>query len=79
MARVRIIFRAPPRKIGSFLSGHWPFGSFWQAISEPGWTRRQKAPLGVFTKTELRAFFFDLDPTGSQAKKNLLAAGCLVP
>ena len=28
-----------------------PFWSFWPAVSEPGWTRRQKAPLGVLLKS----------------------------
>ena len=38
---------------GSFWS-FWPkqpFWSFWPAISEPGWTRRQKVPLGVMLKS----------------------------
>ena len=31
--------------------GHWGyFWSFWPAISEPGWTRRQKVPLRVLLK-----------------------------
>ena len=25
--------------------------SFWRAISEPGWTRRKKIPLGVLLKS----------------------------
>ena len=31
-----------------------PFWSFWLAISEPGWTRRQKVPLGVMLKVVWR-------------------------
>ena len=42
-----------PGLLGHF--GHFwpkqPFWSFWPAISEPGWTRRQKAPLGVLLKS----------------------------
>ena len=43
------------------------------AISEAGWTSRNKVPLGVLlksTRPELRAVLFELDPTGSRAKQS---------
>ena len=49
--------KSPPKSLiienQAYCLGHFghfgqnsPFGLFWLAISEPGWTRRQKAPLG---------------------------------
>ena len=49
------------RKPGLLGRSFWPFWpkqpflSFWPAISEQGWTRRQKAPHGVLLKSTWRS------------------------